>query len=1344
MSNKVKLTELGKAEHPMGDSASGGAATGASKMNPHKVKLTELGAGTDITENTSPEDRERLATQMSLGNMTRGFLGGDLEATRQSIEDYNPQMYAQQRRMAAFDYFDKGSGDNDYTPIETRTRISEMYDNAVKDNPQNNYIHNKHRVADVMVSSLPIAEEGSTDVMLGDTRYTRDEAYDAMVGMVEQTMHNRLFTDDARYRDDYFISTYGTTIGGYLQQLDGTLAELQGILDSEAGREVGALMDAQTNPDAFLGQYVGTLMGKETHGAGMIREARDHIQSIRDNDLLSGLAEGFDWITTLTAGVNDLASGVVLNNVLDKAFKGEKLSTREEVAYKAYQVSEELNQLHEMLGGRSTWNNIGVGVGASAELAPQFLAAMATGGAAAGALGVGLRNMPIRAAGKMTLNAFRSGVLNGIKTGVLTTGRLAGTSALNIAKAGGIGLASSIIMPSTWGNFMDKRNGQFSMEDGKLTFTPSSTWKDAVDAWIEGGMEVGSEMMGMRISALLGGSARAFGRLIGVDKIARKMGVGTASRTLFGYKKPSFVRNLERNVGFAGPLAEPISEVWGDAAANLLKSMVTGRDSWDNMASADYWLTTLGTCAIYGGALTMATSALPMARRYAQIHTYGKQRKEHLEQIEDARVYNIVVEALAIDDIDAAAQMLASVDWKDGGYNRIDIAHAMDAIRADYAQRVAIGTEEETARMNEFVGVANRVSALAYRGKDGDTLNDYILRIKDKDGVVYPVISGDATSEFYVCYDANFNKVSIPVANVVETTTIKVGEEMANEYDTIFSKEGEMRRQTDLIESYKELRESEGVGEQIKRLAQLFGVPVHQSGDSVALADGTTRGVVWDYIEDKGEYIVATEEGGMVTVPFYDVLSENDAVAEAQTLNYAQRKQTQVEEALDAEDKGVADGNVVTIPTRARYAVGDLVYTPTGAQARVREVNADGTYEVDYNTAESVDAADMQLESFSEADLRSEEMEVAEEVQTQEVEASPTEEVITTEGVAPTEEDIKHDEITPVPMNDDGTINYDAIEDTQQYATLYTQEVGDAQTARDEVRDMRSAIEEDMEKSMTKWKKAKSANEKMQNRRERNALAARMAFYDNVLNILEAQIASQAEVVEEAETPSNTRMSLNEAEGMPEGTTSSAEQTAPVQHEAGLLQNKYAKRLRDKYATTIDALAKAFGLVVEFVDEVHDAESGARANADISGNVVRIAWAKRTRAISFLIGHEFTHRMQDLSKVAYASFKEAVIKFLGTDEWDARVDAMQKLYEAKGIAHTREKMEDEVVADFVGYLVRDKHVFETFLENKERTFIDTIKDVIESIIAYISRSVAHNKAMKSVIASLHDLAAVAA
>ena len=1336
MSNKVKLTELGDAEHKVDSSATIDTAVGGSAAkSAAKVKLTEMHM--PQSADATSEDRERLRTQMSLSNITRGYLGDELEDTRQSIEDYNPQMYAQQRRMAAYDYFDKGAGDDDFTPIETRSRIADMYNDAVTDNPRNNYITNKHKVADAMVSSLPTAGENTTDVMLGDTRFTREEAYDAMVGMVEQTMHQRLITDDPRYRSDYFIKNYGTSLRGYLHQLDNTLAELGEALDSEAGREIGALIDAQTHPDAFVGQYIGALAGKESHGAGMIREARDHIRSIIDNDFTSGFAEAFDWTTMLTGGVNELMSGVVLNNVLNKAFNGERLTAREEVAYKAYQVSEELNQLHEMVGGRSTWNNIGMSVGESTEIAPQFAAAMATGGAAAGALGVGLRNLPIRAAGKMVGNSFRKGVLNGIKTGVLTTGRLAGTAALNVGKAEAIGMASSIIMPSTWGNFVDKRNGQFKMEDGKLTFTPSTTWKDAVDAWIEGGAEVGSEMIGGRISSLLGGSARAFGRLIGVDKIASKMGIGKASRTLFGYKKPAFVRNLERNVGFAGPLAEPLSEVWGDASANLLKGAVTGRDNWENITSKEYWLTTLGACAIYGGALTTATSALPIAKRYAQIGIYGHQRKKHLDQIEDAELYNAVVEALAIEDMDEAAQKLASLDWK--RYHRIDIGNAMDAIRADYAQRVAIGTEEETARLNYFAGVASRASALAYRGKDGTTLEDYILRIKDKDGIVYSVISGDATSQFYICYDANFNKVSIPTANVVETSQIAVGEEISNEYDTLFSMEGEMRRQSDLIEAYESLRDGKGVGDRIKGLAQQFGVPVRESGDNVTLADGTTRGVVWDYIADKGEYIVATEDGGMVTVPFYDVLSDNESVAEAQTLNYAQRKQTQAQEALDAQDVVTPDGNVVTTPTASRYAVGDIVYTPTGAQVRVRAINSDGTYEVDHNLEESVAPADMQLESFNEADLRGDAAEAVEEVQMQEVEASPTEEVITTEGVAPTEEEIKHDEITPVPMNDDGTINYDTIEDPKQYATLYAEEAGGVEASIEEVRDMRTAIEEEVAKSMEKWKKAKTANEKMQNRRERNALAARMAFYDNVLNILEAQIAPTEAV--EATTSKDTRMSVGETDTV--SNTPQTEAETPVQREAGLVENEYTPRLRASIAETIDTLAKTFGLVVEFVDDVYDADTGARANADIRGNVVRIAWRNRTRSISFLIGHEFTHRMQDLSTAAYGSFKEAVIKFLGEDVWNARVDAMVSLYERAGIRRSREELEDEVTADVVGMLVRDKHAFETFLENKEKTFIDKVIEVFERIIAAISSKVADNRAVKDVIASLNDLIVVA-
>lgn len=1337
MSNKVKLTELGDAEHKVDSSATIDTAVGGSAAkSAAKVKLTEMHM--PQSADATPEDRERLRTQMSLSNMTRGYLGDELEDTRQSIEDYNPQMYAQQRRMAAYDYFDKGAGDDDFTPIDTRSRIADIYRDVEAHNPADNYIGKKHKVADAMVSSLPTAGENTTDVMLGDTRFTREEAYDAMVGMVEQTMHQRLFTDDPRYRSDYFIKNYGTSFRGYLQQLDSTLAELGEALDSEAGQEIGALIDAQTHPDAFVGRYLGALAGKESHGAGMIREARDHIRSIIDNDFTSGFAEAFDWTTMLTGGVNELMSGVVLNNVLNKAFNGERLTAREEVAYKAYQVSEELNQLHEMVGGRSTWNNIGMSVGESTEIAPQFAAAMVTGGAAAGALGVGLRNLPIRAASKMVVNSFRKGVLNGIKTGVLTTGRLAGTAALNVGKAEAIGMASSIIMPSTWGNFVDKRNGQFKMEDGKLTFTPSTTWKDAVDAWIEGGAEVGSEMIGGRISSLLGGSARAFGRLIGVDKIASKMGIGKASRTLFGYKKPAFVRNLERNVGFAGPLAEPLSEVWGDASANLLKGVVTGRDNWENITSKEYWLTTLGTCAIYGGALTTATSALPIAKRYAQIGIYGHQRKKHLEQIEDAELYNAVVEALAIEDMDEAAQKLASLDWK--RYHRIDMGNAMDAIRADYAQRVAIGAEEESARLNYFAGVASRASALAYRGKDGTTLEDYILRIKDKDGIVYSVISGDATSQFYICYDANFNKVSIPTANVVETSQIAVGEEISNEYDTLFSMEGEMRRQSDLIEAYESLRDGKGVGERIKGLAQQFGVPVRESGDNVTLADGTTRGEVWDYIADKGEYIVATEDGGMVTVPFYDVLSDNESVAEAQTLNYAQRKQTQVEEALDAQDVVTPEGNVGTTPTATKYAVGDIVYTPTGAQVRVRAINSDGSYEVDHNLEESVAPADMQLESFNEADLRGDAAEAVEEVQMQEVEASPTEEVITTEGVAPTEEEIKHDEITPVPKNDDGTINYDAIEDPKQYATLYAREAGGVEAAIEEVRDMRTAIEEEVAKSMEKWKKAKTANEKMQNRRERNALAARMAFYDNVLNILEAQIAPTEAV--EATTSKDARMSVSEVDTVSDAPQTEAE--TPVQREAGLVGNEYTPRLRASIAETIDALAKTFGLVVEFVDDVYDADTGARANADIRGNVVRIAWRNRTRSISFLIGHEFTHRMQDLSTAAYGSFKEAVIKFLGEDVWNARVDAMVSLYERAGIIRSREELEDEVTADVVGMLVRDKHAFETFLENKEKTFIDKVIEVFERIIATISSKVADNRAVKDVLASLNDLIAVAA
>ena len=173
--------------------------------------------------------------------------------------------------------------------------------------------------------------------------------------------------------------------------------------------------------------------------------------------------------------------------------------------------------------------------------------------------------------------------------------------------------------------------------------------------------------------------------------------------------------------------------------------------------------------------------------------------------------------------------------------------------------------------------------------------------------------------------------------------------------------------------------------------------------------------------------------------------------------------------------------------------------------------------------------------------------------------------------------------------------------------------------------------------------------------------------------------------------------------------------------QVGLVEDARTRTLGDKTRKMLDAMAKRLGLQVEFVDEIVTGkdEKGHNlyANAVIVGKNVKIAWHNRNRAIDFLLGHEFTHRMQDLSPEAYAEFVEAAKQALGEKEWGKRINRMKSLYKQHGIAISEQGIIDEVVADYAGELVEERGVFDNFVERNKsnRSLLSKIADVLRSI-----------------------------
>ena len=90
--------------------------------------------------------------------------------------------------------------------------------------------------------------------------------------------------------------------------------------------------------------------------------------------------------------------------------------------------------------------------------------------------------------------------------------------------------------------------------------------------------------------------------------------------------------------------------------------------------------------------------------------------------------------------------------------------------------------------------------------------------------------------------------------------------------------------------------------------------------------------------------------------------------------------------------------------------------------------------------------------------------------------------------------------------------------------------------------------------------------------------------------------------------------------------------------DSGLVFDDYvASSMDTATADRVNSIAKALGVRVRFVDSVR----GGTANAQVSGSDILVE-KNNPNPVMFLLGHEWTHRMQELAPTEYRAFREAV------------------------------------------------------------------------------------------------------
>lgn len=302
--------------------------------------------------------------------------------------------------------------------------------------------------------------------------------------------------------------------------------------------------------------------------------------------------------------------------------------------------------------------------------------------------------------------------------------------------------------------------------------------------------------------------------------------------------------------------------------------------------------------------------------------------------------------------------------------------------------------------------------------------------------------------------------------------------------------------------------------------------------------------------------------------------------------------------------------------------------------------------------------------------------------------AQPTEQATTEEAQLPEAETTEQVEaevanetldMTNVPTDAEGNVAYDEINEPTQFAKVYAHEAGSKQQARTEVAEMRDAAIAKAEQVEAKSKNEITAIGKRKALREAKDLRKRAVFYNQVLEQLEETEAGFSTIVD----------------------------------------NEYSRQIAEPTKRIVDAMAKKLGLKkVRFVERVN----GGKANAKIKGDVVEIAFMERDSSIAFLMGHEFTHRMQALSPQAYAEFKQMVKDFVGEEAWTKEFERVKALYVVRGIAISDEALEDELTADMAGALVEQRDVFLDYLEGKkhDKTFVEKVRDILQELASFFN------------------------
>ena len=167
--------------------------------------------------------------------------------------------------------------------------------------------------------------------------------------------------------------------------------------------------------------------------------------------------------------------------------------------------------------------------------------------------------------------------------------------------------------------------------------------------------------------------------------------------------------------------------------------------------------------------------------------------------------------------------------------------------------------------------------------------------------------------------------------------------------------------------------------------------------------------------------------------------------------------------------------------------------------------------------------------------------------------------------------------------------------------------------------------------------------------------------------------------------------------------------------DSGLVFDDYVSREMDSaVADEVNTVSKALGVRTRIVDQV----MGGQANGQINGSDILIAKDAADPALQ-VVGHEWTHRVQELAPEQYRAFRDAVTSMPDVQE---AANILLDQYNRAGVETSYEQALDEATANYAGEMIANSDVLDDFIQkhNGNRTLLQKLRDAIHEIVGKLT------------------------